>query len=369
VRKILIGILLACVSAQAAEYLVYAGTYTRQGSKGIYAFRFETSSGKITSLGVAAETPNPSFLIEHPGHKFVFAANEGGAGTVSSFAVDSKSGKLTPINQVSSKGSGPCHLAIDRTGRWIVVANYNDGTVALLPVAADGKLGEAVFSEKHTGSSANPSRQRGPHAHDAVFTADNRYVLLADLGLDKIFVYRFDAEKGTMTANDPPAGSVAAGAGVRHMVFHPNGRVLYSINELNSTVTAFQFDAAKGTLTEFQSLSTLPENFKGNSSTAEIALNRAGTVLYGSNRGHDSIALFTVDPQRFTLMAGGHAPVLGRTPRHFTLDPTGQYLFSANQDSSSITMFKVHPNTGQLTPWGNVIEDAPLPVCVLFVQP
>jgi 6-phosphogluconolactonase len=257
VRKFLLALLLAGVSAQAAGYLVFAGTYTRQGSKGIYAFRFETSNGKLTSLGVAAETPNPSFLIEHPNHRFLYAVNEGSAGTVSAFAIDSNTGKLTALNQVSSKGKGPCHLAIDKTGRWIVVSNYDDGTVTLLSVAADGKLGETAFSEKHPGSSANPSRQRGPHAHEALFTADNRYVLVADLGLDKIFVYRFDAEKGAMTANDPASASVTAGAGVRHLVLHPNGRVLYTINELNSTVSVYNFDPAKGSLNETVEFSSL----------------------------------------------------------------------------------------------------------------
>ncbi len=371
-RKIVIpslfAVLLSAAPLAAADYLVYAGTYTRpgpNGSKGIYAYRFETPSGKLTPLGLAAETSNPSFLIEHPNHKFVYAVGEGGRGTVTAFSVEPKTGKLTMLNQVSSGGSGPCHLAIDHTGKWIAVANYNDGAFTMIPVDADGKLGTPQ-TEKHTGSSANASRQSGPHAHDVVFTPDNRYLLLADLGLDKIFVYHFDPQKG-ITPNDPPSGSVAPGAGVRHMAFHPNGKILYAIAELNSTITAFNFDQAKGTLMAFQTISTLPDDFKGNNSTAEIQVNKAGTVLYGSNRGHDSIALFNIDPRRFTLSAAGHVPTLGRTPRHFTLDPTGGYLFVANQDSSTIAMFKVHPTTGQLMPHGEIVKDAPMPVCVLFV--
>jgi 6-phosphogluconolactonase len=365
--SIVAGILLAFSSAQAADPLVYVGTYTRNGSRGIYAFRFNQAAGKLTSLGVAAETASPSFLAEHPNHKYLYAVNEvNGMGSVSGFAIDEKSGKLTPLNSVSSGGSGPCHLAVDKTGKWLFVANYNDGAMAVIPVHADGKLGEAVSVEKHSGSGGS-QRQQKAHAHEVVLSPDNRFLLLADLGMDKIYVYKFDAAAGKLTANDPPAGSVAPGAGVRHFVFHPNGRTLYAINEIGNTVTAFHYDPAKGALESFQSVSTLPQGFTGSNSTAEIAINRAGTRVYGSNRGHDSIALFSVDPAKLTLTPMDHTSVMGKTPRHFTLDPSGKYLLSANQDSSDITIFAVHPNTGQLTPVGQPVKDAPMPVCVLFV--
>jgi len=354
--------------AQAADPLVYVGTYTRNGSRGIYAFRFNEAAGKLTSLGVAAETANPSFLAEHPNHKFLYAVNEGdGVGSVSAFAIDAKSGKLTPLNSVTSGGTSPCHLALDKTGKWLMVANYGDGATEVIPVQADGKLGEPASVEKHTGSGST-GRQRGAHAHEVVFSPDNRFLLLADLGADKIFVYKFDAATGKLTANDPPAGSVPPGAGVRHFAFHPNGRTIYAINEIGNSVTAFHYDPAKGALETFQTVSTLPQGFSGSNSTAEIAVNQAGTRVYGSNRGHDSIALFSVDPAKLTLTPMDHTSVMGKTPRDFTLDPSGKYLLAANQDSSDITIFKVHPNTGQLTPVGQPVKDAPVPVCVLFMS-
>ena len=361
-------LLAASLGAQAADYLVYAGTYTKGDSRGIYAFHFNSSNGKLSGPTLAAETLNPSFLAEHPNHRFLYAVNEGGDGgnTVSAFAIDPKSGKLKPLNAVSSMGSGPCHLAVDATGKWLAVANYNNGTMAIIGINTDGTLMDAKKSETHTGSSANKQRQSGPHAHCVLFSPDNRFLLLADLGLDKIFVYKFDPAAGTLTPNDPPSASVTPGAGVRHLAFHPNGRVLYSINEMGNTITAFHYDPAKGTLDAFQYETTLPEGFKGNTSTAEVAVNRAGTRVYGSNRGHDSIALFAVDPRKETLSPMDHTSTLGKTPRHFTLDPTGKFLLVANQDSSDIVVFKVHPGSGQLRPVGGPVKGAAFPVCLLF---
>jgi 6-phosphogluconolactonase len=366
--RLLAGLLVAASCAIAADPLVYVGTYTKNGSRGIYAFRFNSASGKLSSLGLAAESESPSFLAEHPNHKFLYAVNEAGrTGEVSAFAIDAKSGKLTFLNKVSSGGNSPCHLAVDRSGKWVVVANYGDGVLTIYPIGADGKLGEAATTEKHTGSSADPSRQKGPHGHEAVFSPDGKFLLFSDLGLDKIFIYKWDSATGKITPNDPPSGSVPAGAGVRHFAFHPNGRTVYSINEIGNSVTAFHYDPAKGSLDAFQTLSTLPDGFKGPNSTAEIAVDRAGKHVYGSNRGHDSIALFTVNPTNMTLTRTDDTPVLGKTPRDFVLDPTGKFLIAANQDSSDITIFKVQPNSGQLMPAGQPVKDAPMPVCVLFV--
>jgi 6-phosphogluconolactonase len=364
-----VSIALSSVAA-GADYFVYTGTYTNGPSKGIYLFRFQSATGKLVPMGLAAESASPSFLAIHPNRRFVYAVNEGnGAGSVSAFAADSKTGKLTPINSVPSQGNGPCHLALDQTGKWLAVANYGSGHLAILPVAADGKLGDQpVAVVRNEGSGPNKSRQQGPHAHEAVFSPDSRFLLLADLGLDKIFVYRFDAATGKITPNDPPSASVAPGAGVRHMAFHPNGKIVYAINEMGNTITAFQYDAAKGALTQFQTISTLPEGFTGNSSTAEIAVNGAGTVLYGSNRGHDSIAIFAIDPVKFTLTAKGHVPTLGKTPRHFALDPSGSFLLAENQNSNSIAVFKVHASTGDLTPMKPATVETPVPVCVLFLE-
>jgi len=356
--------------ANAADYWVYTGTYSRGPSKGIYLLKFQTTTGKFAPVGLAAESVSPSFLAIHPNRQFLYAVNEGnGAGSVSAFAVDSKTGKLTFLNTVSSQGSGPCHLALDRTGKWLAVANYNSGHMAVLPVGPDGKLGEQPIAVvRNEGSGPNKSRQQGPHAHEVVFSPDNRFLLLADLGLDKIFVYRFDPNTGKITPNDPPSASVAPGAGVRHFAFHPNGKALYAIDELGNTITAFMYDAAKGVLAQFQTVSTLPEGFTGNSSTAEIAVNSAGTVLYGSNRGNDSIAIFAIDPVKFTLTPKGHAPTLGRTPRHFTLDPSGRYLLAENQDSNNIAVFTVHPTTGDLTPMKPAVVETPIPVCAVFLE-
>ncbi len=361
------GFAIASAILQAADPLVYVGTYTRGGSRGIYAFRFQPS-GKLVPLGLAAETTSPSFLAEHPNHKYLYSVNEAGRqGRVSAFAIDAATGKLAPLNDTSSGGSGPCHLAVDKTGKWLAVANYGDGSMAMIPVQTDGKVGEPAQVIKNTGTVHLPQRQGGPHAHMVVFSPDNKYLLLADLGLDKILVYKFDPATGKVTPNDPDGGKVDPGAGVRHFVFHPNGRTLFAINEISKTVTAFHWDAAKGVLTSYQTVSTVPESAKEGGSTAEIQINKAGTRLYGSNRGHDSIALFSIDPNKQTLTPMEHTPTLGKTPRHFTLDPSGNFLLAANQDSSDITVFQVHPSTGQLTPVGQPVKDAPVPVCVLFV--
>jgi 6-phosphogluconolactonase len=360
------GLVLASSFLQAADPLVYVGTYTRNGSRGIYAFRFQ-SSGKLVPIGLA-ESNSPSFLAEHPNHKFLYAVNEAGReGRVSAFAIDAKSGKLTPLNDVSAGGSGPCHLVVDKTGKWLSVANYGDGSMAIMPVHPDGKLGEPAQVIKNTGTVHLPQRQRGPHGHAVAFSPDNKFLLLADLGLDKIFVYKFDATTGKLTPNDPDGGKVEPGQGVRHFVFHPNGRTVFAINEIGNTVTAFHWDPAKGTLTSYQSVPTLPAAFKGTNNTAEIVVSKSGAHVYGSNRGHDSIALFAVDKSKLTLTPMDHTPTLGKTPRNFTLDPSGKFLLAANQDSSDITIFKVHPNSGQLTPVGQPVKDAPVPVCILFV--
>ncbi len=353
------------LTAIGADSLVYAGTYTRGASKGIYAYRFQGATGRLRPLGVMVEMSNPSFLALHPNHRFLYAVSED-ANTVSAFAIDAKTGRLAFLNQVSSRGEGPCHLALDATGRWMAVANYESGSMALLPVRPDGRLGEATVVERHEGWSVNPERQRGPHAHAVAFSPDNRFLLLADLGLDRIFVYRFDGGKGSLTPNDPPFTAVAPGAGVRHLAFHPGGKALYAINEMGSTVTAFRYEPGTGALAALQTVATLPEAYKGASTAAEIAVNAAGTVLYGSNRGHDSIALFSIDTEKLTLMPMEYAPTLGKTPRHFTLDPTGGYVLVGNQDSNEIVVFRAHSKTGQLTPVGRPVTGAPSPVCLLF---
>jgi 6-phosphogluconolactonase len=245
----------------------------------------------------------------------------------------------------------------------VLVANYGGGSVSVLPIQSDGRLGPATGFVQHEGSSVNPRRQERPHAHSMNLDAANRFAFAADLGLDKVLVYRFDANRGTIVPNDPPAATVAPGSGPRHFAFHPRGRNAYVINEMTSTVTAFRYDAGRGRLTELHTISTLPQGFTGNNSTAEVQVHPSGRFLYGSNRGHDSIAIFSIDSDTGRLTQVGHQPTGGRTPRNFGIDPTGVYLLAANQESSTVTVFRIDPRTGRLTPTGQTVN-VPVPVCV-----
>ncbi len=369
VKTILSLLLLAAAASQGGELLVFSGSNSGGGAKGIYAYRFNTVTGELKPAGLAVETANPSFIAVDASGQFLYAVNEvNGKGLVSAFSIDRAAARLTSLNQVSSEGSGPCHLALDATGRWLAVANYSSGSVAVLPVGAGGKLGETVAFDQHHGSSVNRVRQAGPHAHEAVFSPDNRYLLAADLGLDQILIYRFDAAKGTIAPNDPPFAVLAPGSGPRHLVFHPNGRIVYVLNEMASTVTAFRYDAAKGALQDFQTVSALPAGFAQATTAGEIVINAAGNALYTSNRGHDSIALFAIQPERFRLAEPELTPTLGKTPRHFTLDPDGRFLLVSNQDSDDIAVFRVHSRSGELTPTRHMPVPQPRPVCLVFVK-
>lgn len=359
----------APLAAQASgdNLLAYIGTYTRQSSKGIYAFRFDAASGKLTPLGLAAEIQNPSFVAIHPNQRFLYAVGETNGGSVTSYSIDRQSGKLTKLNTVSAKGGGPCHVNLDSTGSSLAIANYGTGSVTMYPVQPDGSLGEASAFDQHEGSSVNPQRQKGPHAHSVDFSPDNRFLMSSDLGLDKVLIYRFDPKQSKITANDPPFARVKPGSGPRHFAFHPSAKFAYVINEIASTVTAFSYDAQRGALTELQTLSTLPQGFDGDNSTAEIEMHPSGKFLYGSNRGHNSIAVFAIDPQKGTLTLVENVSTQGGVPRNFALDPSGRYLFAANQDTDNIVLFRINGETGKLTPTGVSVEvDAP--VCIRFAK-
>lgn len=366
------SIRLAARPPAKGKLLLYIGTYTGQYSKGIYAYRFDASSGRLAPLGLVAETTNPSYLAIHPSRRFLFAANEvsddngNKSGAVSSFAIEPKTGKLTLLNSVSSRGADPCYVAVDKTGKYVLVANYSSGSVAAFPIGDDGRLGEASAFIQHTGHGTNPERQEGPHAHSINLSPDNRFAVAADLGLDELIVYRFDATKGSLAAHDPPFAKVNSGAGPRHFDFHPRAKFAYAINEMGSTITAFAYDAAAGALKELQTVSTLPKDYSGSNDDADIHVNPSGKFLYGSNRGHDSIAVFAIDPDKGTLTLVEHASTQGKTPRNFGIDPSGNYLFAANQDSDNIVVFRIDSKTGRLTPTGQTIE-VPSPVCVKFV--
>jgi 6-phosphogluconolactonase len=362
------------VAASAGEkgYFVYIGTYTHTASKGIYAYRFSPSTGDVVPLGLVAETAHPSYLIVHPNHRFLYAVNEHESATepgntITAFAMDMKTGKLVFLNRVSSKGVGPCHIAIDKTGEILVAANFGSGSVATFPIHRDGRLGDALGFVQHHGSSVNPATQAGPHAHCVVFSPDNRFVIVADRGLDRVFVYRLNHSTGLLEPNAPPFIALHPGWGPRHLAFHPNGRYLYLISEMGSMLTTLDYDAASGTLKELQSISALPEGFSGHSVSAEVQVDRAGRFVYGSNRGDDSIGVFAVDAATGTLTPVQHVSTQGKTPRNFSLDPTGAYLFAANQESASVAIFRVDPATGKLRPTGQTLTDATEPSCVLFV--
>jgi len=355
-----------------AQYLLYVGTYTKAESKGIYVYRYDGSSGKATSLGLAAEAVNPSFLTSDPAHRILYAVNEvetyKGAtnGGVSAFAIDQQTGKLGFLNEVASRGADPCYIAFDKTGRYVLVANYTSGNIAVFPVSKDGRLGESSAFVQHSGKGVNPERQEGPHAHWIETTADNRYAIAADLGLDEVLVYRFDAQDGSLKANDPPYVKVDAGSGPRHLAFGPDEKFAYLLSEMKSTVTVFAFDASRGVLHPVQTISTLPKGFSGTNDAAEIHVHPNGKFLYASNRGNDSIASFAIDQHTGLLTAIGHVSTQGKTPRNFEIDPTGSRLLVANQDTGNIVVFHLDQQTGRLTPADEVLK-VPSPVSLDFV--
>jgi 6-phosphogluconolactonase len=343
---------------------VYVGTYTGK-SKGIYQTQLNLSTGELSAPALAVTTNNPSFLAIHPSQRFLYAVNESD-GKVSAFAINSDTGALTLLNQQSSRGAAPAHLVVDRTGKNLLVANYSGGSVAVLPIGEDGRLATATGYIKHTGKSVDRSRQEAPHAHGIAMDVENQHAYVADLGLDKILIYDFNAAKGLLAPNVIPSADVPPGSGPRHFAFHPAGGFAYAINELKSTVTTFRHDPETGALDALQTLSTLPSDYKKSNSTAELVVHPSGKFLYGSNRGHNSIALFTIDEETGLLTAMGHTPTEGKTPRNFTVDPTGKYLLAANQESSSVVVFRIEAGTGQLAPTGIVVEVAN-PVCVVVL--
>ncbi len=378
IQSFVLLLVVTCALAAApprehSQYLVYIGTYTEPGSmsKGIYAYRYDASTAKLTPLGLAAETVNPSFLAIHPNHRFLYAVNEvtsfkgPNSGAVSAFSIDRATSKLTLLNQVASRGADPCYITLDRSGKFVLVANYTGGSVAAFPVLDDGKLGEASAFVPHSGHGTNPERQEGPHAHSIDLSPDNRFAIVDDLGLDELLVYRFDAAKGSLTPNDPPFAKVEAGSGPRHFALHPSGKFAYVINEMQGTVSVFTADMTAGTLHGVQTISTLPKDYPGTIEDAEIAVHPSGKFLYASNRGHNSIAVFAIDAAKGTLTPVEYASTQGKTPRSFEIDPTGTLLFAANQDSDTVVIFRIDAKSGRLTAKGQVLEVGK-PVCVKF---
>lgn len=362
----------ADAKAADGKLRVYFGTYSGKESKGIYTSELSLADGKLSEPRLAAECVNPSFVAIHPNGHFLYAVGEvddagGATGGVTAFAIDPKTGDLKKINQKSSGGAGPCHLSVDATGKCLAVANYGGGSVASLPIKPDGSLAEAASFIQHKGSSVDPARQKEPHAHSANFDAGNHYAIVADLGLDKLLVYKLDPATARLKPNDPPSASAPAGGGPRHLAFHPNGKFAYANNEMKSSVTAYSYDAQRGVLEPLQTITTLPADFKGENSTAEVRVHPNGNFAYVSNRGDDSIAIFAIDKATGQLTAAGHQKTGGRVPRNFNLDPSGRWLLAANQDTHNVVVFSVDEKTGQLKPTGNEVKVGS-PVCVRFLE-
>jgi len=360
-------------TAGVGEYFAYVGTYTRRSSEGIYVYRLDASTGELRDGRLAAAVEDPSFVAIAPGAGFLYAVGEGGkpVGTASAYAIDPTTGSLRLLNQQPTGGPGPCHLTVDATGRMLIATNYAGGSVAAFPIGHDGRLGERSEFIQHEGSSVTAGRQDAPHAHSVNLDAVNGRAFVADLGLDRVMLYELDSGTARLRPADPPWASFAPGSGPRHFAWHPAGderrRFAYVINELDSTITACSYDSGRGTLTKLQTVPALPADFADPSSCADIHVLPSGAFVYGSNRGHDSIVIYRIDPDGGTLTYVGHEPTQGRNPRNFAITPGGGFLLAANQDSDTIVTFAIDAETGTLRPTGAVAE-APMPVCLKFVR-
>jgi 6-phosphogluconolactonase len=362
---------LPAAGADAQLVSVLVGTYTSGASQGIYACDFNPATGQLGEPKLAATTKNPAFLALPPQGRFVYAVAEisdaGGkkGGAVAAFARDAATGQLTPLNQQPSGGAGPCHVSVDQTGQCVLVANYGSGSIAALPIGADGRLGEAATVIQHRGSSVNTNRQAGPHAHQIVTDPANRFALVCDLGLDQILVYRLDPARAKLTPNEPPFATVAPGSGPRHLVFHPDGKLVFVLNEMAATVTVFKWEAASGRLVEGETVGTLPKDFSGANSAAELAMHPSGRFLFASNRGHNSVAVLAVNTASGSLKVLQHQPTLGKAPRFIGLDLSGRWLLAANQSSDNIVVFPFAVDTGKLGAAAANLT-VPIPVCLVF---
>jgi 6-phosphogluconolactonase len=361
---------------RGGKAIVYVGTFRGQASKGIYAWRFDGDSGKMEPLGLVAETSRPLFLALHPNRRFLYAVSRPSPvdrkniGVVLAYSIDGQTGKLTALNSLPSRGIDPAYVSVDRTGNNVLVSNYGsnsgEGNVAVFPIRKDGSLADASDFIQYSGRGVHPQRQQGPHSHAIDAAPDNRFVIVTDLGLDKLFLYRFDPSKGKLNANNPPFIALQPGAGPRHLVFHPGGRFVYVVNEIQSTITTFAYDPAAGALKELQTIATLPKDFSGASSAAEVRVHPNGKFLYSLNRGHDSIAVFSIDAKTGMLTLIELTPTEGKTASNFSIEPGGSWLIAANQGSDTLVLFRLDPNTGKLQATGQGFEVG-APSCVSFL--
>jgi 6-phosphogluconolactonase len=350
------------------DLVLHVGTYTSGKSDGIYTYGMDPTTGALHQIN-SAKSNNPSFLVVNPG-RFLYAVNEVSeldgkrTGGVSAFAIHPRTLDLTFINQQPSEGADPCHLSFDRARKNLLVANYTGGSVAVLPIRSDGSLGPAVDVKQHEGSGPR-EQQKGPHAHCIKLDRANRFAFAADLGSDKVMIYRFNPVSGKLDPAQQPSATLHPGAGPRHLTFHPNGKYLYVINELDSSLTTFKYDATHGALTAFETVSTLPRDFSGTSYCADIHVSQSGRFLYGSNRGHNSIVVFAIDAPSGRLSLVEHVSTEGKWPRNFTIDPTGRFLLVANQHTDNVVTFRIDSQTGRLKATNQT--DIPVPVCLQFL--
>lgn len=364
------GFLDASLSAQG-PIRVYFGTYTQRDSRGIYLSTLNDQTGELSPAQLVAECSEPSFLALHSTRPLLYAVNETQefqgqpGGYLTAYTVDPEDGALTELNREASHGGAPCHLIVDHAGRNVLVANYSSGTVAVLPINEDGSLAPASCVVQHEGSSVNPQRQQGPHAHSINLDASGQFAVVCDLGLDRVLIYRYDADQGTLTPHDPPSTSVSEGGGPRHFAFHPSGRFAYANLEITSQVQAFRYHPPTGVLYGFQTISTIPGDFPAGNSTAEIQVHPSGRFVYCSNRGHDSIAVYQVSDVAGELTSVENEPTHGQTPRNFGIDPSGSFLLAANQQTDNVVVFRIDTSTGELAPTGHSLR-VPMPVCVKF---
>lgn len=351
--------------SEQTKYFVYLGTY----SDAIHAYRFDAATGKLDAMGTVGKVVNPSFLATDPNYRFLYAVSEAeghGNGGVSAFSIDRKTGSLRFLNSASSAGVAPCHLAVDKTTKMLVVANYGTGSVSAFPIEHDGRLGAMSSLMEAHGSSVNRERQEGPHAHEVVISADNRFVYVPDLGLDQIRIYALEPSQAKLGASEHQVTKEDPGSGPRHMAFSPSGKFAYVLSELKSVVTVFSHDPSTGNLKLIQTISTLPAGYSGENAPAEIEVDKAGKFVYASNRGHDSIAVFAIDQSSGRLKEVQIVPTQGKEPRGMQIDPTGKWMFVGNQKSDQFVVFRIDSTTGQLTSNGQVIE-TPTPVAFQFV--
>jgi len=364
------ALLTAAPAFAASRYVAYVGTYTDDKAKGVYALKWDAAGKKFVSLGLEAEIASPSFVAVDPTNHYLYAITERAArrdstGSVSSYSIDPATGALKLINRVSAHGNTTAHLVVDHTGKWLVVANYGSGSVATFAINPDHSIGEMSDFRQHNGSSVDEKRQKGPHPHEAVMSADDHFVFVPDLGLDKVFVYALDGATGKLTLAS--TADTRPGFGPRHMVLGKGERFAYVLGEMGSGVTVMAYDKASGKLTPGQVINNVPPDFKGENNSAELALSKDGRFLYATNRGHDSVTVFSISAENGQLANVQNISTQGHIPRGMTLDPDGSHLLVGNQESDNIVIFDRDAKTGRLTPTGQVMADIPTAVCILFM--